>query len=77
MTEERKYFKTTFIVTVLSATSPVHPDADLKDVLREMDDGSFIGEVTLDCTDEIPADLIEQELKNVGNDGTFFSPGDE
>lgn len=74
---ERKFFKTTYIVTVLSEDSPVHPDADIEDVIREMSDGSFLGDVTRDSVEEIPADLIEQECKNVGNDGSFFTMSED
>lgn len=77
MTEERKFFKTVFIVTVLSEDEPISPHADIRDVLDRMDDGPIIGDVTYDGALPISPDKIEEELRDVGNDGSFFSTDDE
>lgn len=74
---KRKFYKTTYKVTVLSEGAPVSPDADLEVVLREITDGEWIGEVEYEGSDEIPATKIEKELIDVGNDGSFFDTGDD
>ena len=67
-----KYYKTTFTITVLSEGNPVNPSADIRDVLREMECGSFLGDVERSNVAEIPANKIVEECEAVGNDGSYF-----
>ena len=74
---KRKFFKTTFTITVLTEDGPISDSADIIDVVRDFTDGDSIGHIERSAADEVPADKINDELLAIGNDGTFFSMGDE
>lgn len=71
----RKVFKTVYTVTVLSQEE-ISPHTKIEDVIREMDDGAWIGEVAMASTDEIAPEQVESELLKIGNDGSFFGEED-
>lgn len=68
-----KVFKTTYKVVVLSSKQPVHGGAAIEDVLREMDNGEYIGQVILEGSVRVPVKKVRAELIDLGNDGTFFN----
>lgn len=70
-------YKTIFTITVLSEDSPVHTDAEIGDVLREMEQGEFLGGVEYTSSVEVPAEAVEAECEAVGNDGSYFMNDDE
>jgi hypothetical protein len=72
-----KYFKTTFTITVLTEDRPVSAGAEIGDVVRDFYDGDSIGNVERTSAVEIPSDKIQDELLEIGNDGSFFSLGDD
>lgn len=45
----------------------------LEQIAREMDEGSFIGTVTLASDTIVPPSNVKEALKALGNDGSFFS----
>lgn len=45
-------------------------------VLREIDDGEFLGQTNIDAVAEVDSAHLEEEETALGGDGTFFSPGE-
>lgn len=45
---------------------------DLSRVAEEMDFGDMVGDYLILSSVELSPDSVEQELRAVGNDGTFF-----
>lgn len=44
----------------------------LAQIAREMDEGAFIGAVPSHLSEHVPPDRLEEELLEIGNDGSFF-----
>lgn len=68
--------KTKIVLTVLHDRSTcdygVEDFDDLRDVLQEMDDGEFIGTYEVVSVEDVEADKVKDELRAIGDDGTFF-----
>ncbi len=74
---DRKIYKTTFKLVVLSEDESLG-FASIESVLYEIECGSSIGNVTTErLNDIIPPEKVEAELRAIGNDGTFFTAGDD
>lgn len=63
--------KTTVTVTVYSR-EPIPDARDIADILREMDDGEYIGGSKITDRNEIAYEDARAELIAIGNDGSFF-----
>lgn len=44
----------------------------LAEIAREMDEGAIIGAVGSHLSADVPPGALEQELLEIGNDGSFF-----
>lgn len=73
---ERKFYKTVFTVTVLSET-PIPPDADLSDVLRECEVGDFVGAVDLTGAETLDGPATAKALRELHSSPEFFSLDDD
>lgn len=62
--------RTTYYFTVLHRTDG--PPRTLEEALEEADSGQMVGNLTGEGTEEVEDDDVEDELKLLGNDGTFF-----
>ena len=73
--------KATITVTVLYDTETSDDfDGDtltLTDVAWAIDEGDCIGTYAQTAVEDVPADKVQAELRAIGNDGTFFSDGDD
>jgi hypothetical protein len=67
-------YKTIITVTVLS-TLPLEFDS-LEELGREIDSGDSIGNVEVGSHIKLDQDRVNEELLNIGNDGTFFDDVD-
>lgn len=63
--------KTTVTITVLHRAEN-HLGDDIEDVLYEMREGIAVGWETGRSSEPVPADRVGHELRELGNDGTFF-----
>lgn len=78
-------YKATYTITVLAegeesegdALAAYFANAEIEDVLRQMDVGDMIGNVHLQSVAPVPADQVQTELESIGNDGTFFDSCDD
>lgn len=48
-------------------------DMSLESLARSMSEGDLIGTYSIQSSETVPADKVEDELLAVGNDGSFFS----
>ena len=62
--------KTKYMFTVLHRTD--EPPADLHDALEEAEGGHAVGVEHLMYTIPVPDEAVPMELKQMGNDGSFF-----
>lgn len=73
--------KRTITIDVLyrEEDSELFDSMSIADIIDECDDGSMICSAVRHIPITIPADQVENELLEVGNDGTFFDDvyGDE
>ena len=67
-----KYFKTIYTIIVLSEDEPLGP-VDLSVIDHQITNGECIGQTEETEVEELSADEMRTALKEVGNDGSFFS----
>lgn len=60
------------LVVMQRATGGVISDFDLAAIDREIDQGTWIGKWVVTDTEIVPPEKVEEELKALDNDGSFF-----
>jgi hypothetical protein len=68
-------YETEIRVLVLSR-GPLDPDMTLSQIDAEMSDGDCIGTWEAVDANELDPDAVRDELRRMGNDGTFFDDED-
>ncbi len=69
---KRKFYKTTFTVTVLSEDEPISEDLSLEEIERGFTSGDWSGQVTSEGSEELSAQEAAYELMEQGSDPSFF-----
>jgi len=72
MVTERKFYKTTFVVEILSETPGVG-EMSLTDVLTEAENGSFSGDVKSSEEVEVDGPTMAKLLSDQRSDPEFFN----
>jgi hypothetical protein len=74
---KRKFFKTTFMVSVLSDDKPVPMDADLDTIHYMITDGDCVGTIEVAATAELTGKEAADALKAAGSTPDFFQLNDD
>ena len=69
---ERKFFKTTYIVEVLTEDEPMFSGCSLANIEQEMTEGGASGSWTCTKTEELDENQCAKELIAQGSDPEFF-----
>lgn len=70
MPEERKFYKNTIKITVLT-DRPYSPDT-LDEVAYDIYDGDFVGQWNIESSEGLSAGQMVEALEEVGSDASFF-----
>lgn len=73
----RKFYKTTYTVTVLSEDNPPSKGMDLRDVLTECETGGWSGNITGHSVVDLSGLEAANELRRQGSDPGFFDLDDD
>lgn len=73
----RKFYKTTYTVTVLSENTPPSEIMDLRDVLTECETGGWSGNISGYSVVELSGREAANELRNQASDPGFFDLDDD
>jgi hypothetical protein len=69
---KKKFFKTVWMVTVLSEDRPTAPDLSLADLAYEIDEGECVGQCGIIRVRELTEREVRTELVKMGSDPSFF-----
>lgn len=69
---DRKFFKTTITITVLSEDEPISPDSSLDDVIYEITEGNCSGDYEVSDVQELSPEETAKALIEQGSDPSFF-----
>ena len=68
----RKFYKTTFLITVLHEEPGYHPD-DLGDIHHDIVDGNFSGNFEQNETIQLDGKQAADELSKMGSEPSWFN----
>lgn len=67
----------TVIKLVVLCESDMHPSEwSLQDIAEGIDTGPMLGQWSVESTDLVPKDRVQEECEALGNDGSFFPEED-
>jgi hypothetical protein len=76
MSNDKKYYKTTFTIAVLSE-EPIPGDADLAAVMHEADTGSYVAYKEKNNQETLTGKQVADALYDAGSEPGFFMLNDD